>query len=176
MFYMHSNSQIHKDSKFWKKEASSIHRIQSYGVTCKPRCYLALSSRCTEDNFLFFMYRGQPVINKLKILGATARNLVAWGSSACDLSTPSLILFFKLHLGFSNDLSEEITYVDRQKNGHDRPIIASFDSLLRTHTHEVFCLTSAKVSAKSPSFRVTRIHGSNSSKRQTCQVKERSCL
>jgi len=57
------------------------------------------------------MYRGQPVINKLKILGATARNLVAWGSSARDLCTPSLILLFQLHLGFSNDLSEEITIV-----------------------------------------------------------------
>jgi len=122
------------------------------------------------------MYRGQPVISKLKILGATARNLVAWGSSAWDLRTPSLIVFFQLHLGFSNDLSGEITYVDRQKNGHDRPIIASFDSLLRTHTHEVFCVLSAKVSAKSSSFRVARIHGSKSSNRQTCQVKVRSCL
>jgi len=145
-------------------------------VTCKPRCYLVLSARCIEADFLFFMYRGQPVINKLKILGATARNLVAWGSSASDLRTPSLILFFQLHLGFSNDLSEEITYVDRQKNGHGRPIIASFYSLLRTHTHQVFCVMSAKVSAKSPSFRVARIHGSKFSNRQTCQVKARSCL
>lgn len=122
------------------------------------------------------MCRGQPVINKLKILGATARNLVAWGSSIWDLRTPSLILFFQLHLGFSNDRSEEITCVDRKKNGQDCPIIASFDSLLRTHTHDFFFVISGKVSANSPSLRAARIHGSKSSKRQTCRVKACSCL
>lgn len=110
------------------------------------------------------MYRGQPVINKLKVLGATARNLVAWGSRAWDLRTPSLILFFQLHLGFSNDLSEEITYVDRQKNGHDRPIIASFDSLLRTHTHEVFLYDECEGVRKEPV-----IQGNQNSRQQLQQ-------
>jgi len=110
------------------------------------------------------MCRGQPVINKLKILGATARNLVAWGSSAWDLRTPSLILFFQLHLGFSNDLSEEITYVDRQKNGHDRPIIASFDSLLRTHTHDIFLCDECEGVCKEPF-----IEGSQNSRQQLQQ-------
>jgi hypothetical protein len=88
VFYMHSNSRIHIFSKFEKKEVISIHRTQSYGVTCKPRCYLALSARCIEADPLFFMYRRKPVINTLKILGATARNLVAWGIKRLEPTHP----------------------------------------------------------------------------------------